>query len=291
MVKKKILIIGAAGNVCLEVLNRLKIEDVEIRVAARNPERAQSLIEKDTEVVAFDYYRPETFSNVVKGIDRMLLVSPPAHLKLQQHVKMVIDQARKQGVKHIVNISGFEIQDDAHPMRIIEDYIEKSGMDYSFLRPNCYMQYFSTYFRQSIIDEGLIKMPAQNARTSFVDMRDVADAAKILLLKDNLDSTTYTLTGKKALNLHDVADILSDVLGRNIQYQEISEEEYKRYLKLGGWMDASIDASISLCRVVKLGWNAVITSGLPIILQREPRSFRDFAVDYAECWNEPVAVI
>lgn len=285
---KNILIIGAAGNVCIEVINLLSKKDVNIRIACRNPGRAQKMNIPSAEIKEFDYHHPESFQNLFEGIDNWLLVSPPAHLRLHHQIGKMVEIAKKAGVKNVVNVSTLGIQDDTDPMRQIEKYIEDSGMHFTFLRPNTYMQHFNTYFRQSIIEEDAIRLPAGEARTSFLDLRDAAEVAEIELTKTQLENKTFLLTGNDALSLFEIADIFTEELGRKIEYKEVDENEYRVMLKTDGWYDESIDASISLCHFVKQGWNAMITSGVVDILGREPNTFRNYIKDYAEHWVVPL---
>ena len=285
---KSVLVIGARGNVCLEVIKILSEMGIKVKVGARKTEKAKAMNLTNAEIHHFDYCKPETFGTIFKDVDNWLIVSPPAFLRIQNCVMKVIDHAKENGVKNIVNISQLGIQDDEHPLRIIENHIENSGMKYSFLRPNCYMQYFNTYFRQSIIEDNAIKLPAGTAKTSFVDMRDVAEAASKLLLKDELKNHTYRLTGSEALNMYSIAEIMTEKLMRKIDYFEITEEQYRILLQFDGWHESSIDESIKLCRFVKQGWNSVVTDGVFDILGKEPRTFREYVNDYANYWNELV---
>ena len=285
---KNILIIGAAGNVCIEVIKLLSKKDIKLRIACRNPEKAQHMNIPHAEISAFDYLHPESFQNLFEGIDNWLLVSPPAHLNLQHQIGKMVELAKKEGVKNVVNVSKLGIQDDKHPMRQTEQFIEDSGMHFTFLRTNTYMQNFNTYFRQSIVEEGAIRLPAGDARTSFLDIRDGGEAAEIELLKNQLENKTYQLTGKEALSLFDVAKLFTEELNRKIEYREVNEEEYRVMLKIDGWYDVSIDAAIDLCRFVKQGWNAIITSGIVDILGREPNTFRNYIRDYTENWAVPL---
>jgi len=286
---KNILVIGAAGNVCIEAVKLLANKDVKLRIACRDPEKAKSMKIRNSEFKNFDYLNDDSFKDLFKGIDSWLLVSPPSHLNLHHQVGKMAELAVKAGVKNVVNVSALGIQDDNHPMRQIEQYIEDSGMHYTFIHPNCYMQNFNMYFRQSLVEEDAIRLPAGKAKTSFVDLRDVGKVTEIELLKDELKNKTFELTGPEALNLFHVADIFTDVLGRKIEYKEVDEDEYKAILQMDGWYDSSIDASINLCRYVKQGWNAVITSGVYDILGREATTFKDYAHDYADHWTVRVA--
>lgn len=287
--KRKVLIIGAAGDICLETVKILSAKyNVDIRVGAREPERAKSMNLPDVEIMHFDYTNPETYDEVFYNIDNWMLVSPPAHLQIQAHVNNVINHAKMAGVKHIVNISSFGIHDDKHPMRIIESHLEDSGMDYTFLRPNCYMQYFTSYFRQMIAEDDTIRLPAKESKTSFVDMRDVADSAARLLTMDHQENKTFQLTGRRALNMYEISQIFTEILQRKIYYTQISEEEYESILLLDGWTERSINASLKYCRLVKQGWNAVITNGVFDILGRDPRTFEEFVKDHKEYWKARV---
>jgi uncharacterized protein YbjT (DUF2867 family) len=135
--KKNVLVIGATGTVSYEVLKVLANYDVNVRLGVRNPDRAQAMELPKVEIKQFDYCDPESHDDVFENIDTWLLVSPPANFRLQKCVNTVIDHACNMGIKQIVNISKLGIQDDNHPMRMIEDHIENSCMNYTFLRPNC----------------------------------------------------------------------------------------------------------------------------------------------------------
>lgn len=285
---KNILIIGAAGNVCIEAVKLLADKDVKLRIACRDPEKAKSMNIANSEFKNFDYLNDDSFKDLFKDVESWLLVSPPSHLNLHHQIGKMVEIAVKDGVKNIVNVSALGIQDDSHPMRQIEQFIEDSGMNYTFIHPNCYMQNFNMYFRQSIVEEDSIRLPAGKAKTSFVDLRDVGEIAHIELMRDALGCKTYELTGQEALNLFHIADIFTDVLNRKIEYKEVDEDEYKAILQMDGWYEASIEASINLCRYVKQGWNAVITSGVNDILGKEPRKFVDYVKDYADQWTVPV---
>jgi len=288
---KNILIVGAAGNVCIEAIKLLENSDVNLRIACRDPEKAKRMSIPNAEFKHFDYLNANSFNNLFHDIENWLLVSPPCHLNLQQQVGNMVSIAAKAGVKNVVNVSALGIEDDSHPMRQIEQCIEDSGMNFTFLQPNCYMQNFNIYFRQCIIEENAIRLPAGKAKTSFVDLRDAGEAAKVELMKDELKNKTFQLTGPESLNLNQVADIFSGGLGRKIEYKEVDEGEYRAILEMDGWHSASIEGSINICSYVKQGWNSLITSGISNVLGREPRTFKQYVNDYAEYWAIPVAEV
>ena len=183
----KTLIIGATGSVGFEVAKGLNKLNKSVKIAVRNPERAKSIDLENVKYIHFEYMKPETFENAFKGIKNLLLISPPSYLKIQDSVISAIDSAITNGVELIVNVSAISVESDLDkPMKMIEDHIKKCNVNSIFLRPNCYMQNFKDLFRNLIIEENEISVPANNAKICFVDIRDVADVAVKALTDDKL---------------------------------------------------------------------------------------------------------
>lgn len=282
----QILIIGATGSVGLEVAKRLSKLKVPVKIAVRNPERAKSLNLKGVEFVQFDYSAQESFDQAFANVDKVLLVSPPSNLKLHKNVKDAIDHAIKKGVKLIVNISAISIESDLEkPMKEIEAHIIKSKINYVFLRPNCYMQNFRDLFKDFIIKENQITVPADDGKVCFVDVRDVADVAVEALTDDKFKNKIFSLTGNQSINMHVVAYLFSDVLKREIEYNKVSKSEFEKILKSAGWPASTIEGTIQVCSHVKTGRTDVITNDIQKILGREPIRLEKFISDYMDNWS------
>jgi uncharacterized protein YbjT (DUF2867 family) len=280
-----ILVIGATGSIGLEVAKRLVDLNESVKVAVRDPERAKSINLSGVEFVAFDYHQPETFETVFLGIDKVLLVSPPSYLNLEEKVISAVETAIKKGVKHFVNISAISIDSELDkPLKKIENYLKDSDADTVFLRPNCYMQNFKDLFRDLIIEENQISVPAKNSKICFVDVRDVADVAVKALTDETLKNNTYNLTGGKSLNMHVVAHLFSEELNRDIEYNDITEEYFEKSLKAAGWPAGTIKGTIDLCSHVKSGETDFVSNDIKNILGREPIKFEQFVKDYSDNW-------
>ena len=281
----KILIIGATGSVGFEVAKRLVNLNEPVKIAVRNPDRAKSIKLKKVEFVQFDYHDTSTFANALENVKKVLLVSPPSYLKIQDSVISAIDAAINAGVKLIVNISAISIESKLDkPMKEIEDHIKNSKVDSVFLRPNCYMQNFNDLFRNLIIEENQISVPANNAKICFVDVRDVSDVAVKALTDSKLKNNTYKLTGKRSLNMHVVAHLFSEELHREIEYNSISEQLFEKSLITAGWPAGTIEGTLQLCSHVKSGETAQTTDDIEKILGREPIKFEKFIRDYSDNW-------
>jgi len=282
----KILIIGASGSIGLEVAKKLIKKEQPVKIAVRDPERAKKLNLSNAEFVKFDYLNSDTFNTAFEKVKKLVLVSPPSYLKIHDYVINAIDTAIKNGIELIVNISALSIESDLDkPMKQIEDHIKKSGIDYVFLRPNCYMQNFNDLFRDLIVSEEEITLPVDNVKTSFVDVRDVAEVAALALNDDNLKNKTFKLTGKQLLNLHVIAYLFSDALNKEINYRNISNEMFEKILKSAGWPSGTIEGTLQLCSHVKKGTTSVVTDDLEKLLQREPIKFQKYINDYLDIWK------
>jgi len=283
---EKILIIGATGSVGFEVATRLTNINQKVKIAVRDTEKAKSINIKNAEFIHFDYHQPKTFNNAFESVEKVLLVSPPSYLKIQDNVIDAIDSAIDNGVKLIVNISAISVESELdHPMKQIEDHIKNNNIDSVFLRPNCYMQNFKDLFRNLIIEDNQISVPAEDSKVCFVDVRDVADVAVKALTDDTLRNNTYKLTGQQSMNMHVVAHLFSERLNRNIDYNNISDELFEKTLRTAGWPASTITGTMQLCSHVKSGETAVKSNDIEQILGRAPIKFEQFINDYADNWS------
>ncbi|MBK7104702.1 MAG: NmrA family NAD(P)-binding protein [Ignavibacteriae bacterium] len=284
--KDKILIIGASGSIGLEVAHKLIDKNLPVKIAVRDPEKAQKMNLKNTEFVKFDYFNSETFSSTFENVQKLLLVSPPSYFGIQDNVMNAIDSAIQNGVELIVNISAISIESELDkPMKLIEDHIMKSKIPFVFIHPNVYMQNFNEIFRDFIVSEEEISIPTDSAKVSFVDVRDVADVAVQALLDDKLKNNTYSLTGKQALNLHVVSYLFSEALGKEIKYKNISEDVFEKLLQSANWPSGTIKGTLQLCSHIKNDEIDFVTDDIQKILNKEPIKFQQFINDYLYIWK------
>jgi uncharacterized protein YbjT (DUF2867 family) len=282
---EKNLIIGATGSVGFEVSKRLSELQEPVKIAVRDPEKAKSINLENVELIHFEYQNPETFNSTFENVNKIFLVSPPSYLNLQDDVIKTINFAIDKGIKYIVNLSAISVESDTDkPMKKIEEHIVKSGIDYVLLRPNFYMQNFNDLFRDFIIHEDKIIAPAGDSKTGFVDIRDVADVSVKVLLDNQFQNNTYKLTGQKLLNMHVVAYIFSECLNKEIEYNNVSEELFKKTLYSAGWPAGTIEGTLQLCQHVKKGETNIVTDDMKNILGKEPISFEKFVKDYSKIW-------
>jgi uncharacterized protein YbjT (DUF2867 family) len=280
-----VLVTGATGNIGREVLRALADRGVAVRAGARTPSRVEA--RPGVTPTLLDYDQPDTFAAAFDGVDGLALLMPPfSPADELMQARMLVDAARKAGVQHIVKLSVMSA--DANPQsahRQAELYIEESGIAYTHLRPNFYMQNFNMYYADDV-RRGEIYLPAGDGKQSLVDSRDVGDAFAVVFTTPGHQQSAYNLTGAEALDHYEIAAILSRALSRDVTYVAPSADEYRETMQAKGVPEAQIESIIALYDgIVARGWAATIAPELGQLLGRTPRSFEQYAQDYAHLFR------
>ncbi len=284
--KSKILITGATGRIGSELVRLYIQRGITVRVATRNPTAIASNLSASTEIVEFDYEKPKTFAPALKGIEKVFLVARPGDNHSDKAVEPFIEEAIKSNVKHIVNLTAMGVEtDNSFILRILEKTIEDSGIQFTHLRPNWFMQNFNNPpFLNEILSTGKLRLPAGDAKVSFIDVRDIATAAYTILNSDLHLGKAYTLTGKESLNYYDVFERLSVVTGKKFEYVPVSEETAHEGLIKRGVPSGLIERWIGFYRKVRQGFCSPVIEDLELIIGRMPILFDQYAKDFSGSW-------
>src|SRR5947207_6632159 len=221
---KPVLVTGATGTIGRDVARQLSGKGVPVRAGVRDKAKARKQFGADIAAVSFDFEDEKTFSGALEAVEKVFLLPPllPNQLKV---MNAFVDAAKGTGVRHIVKLSAIGVDDERRPTAIKwhaenEQHIRESGLAFTFLRPNSFMQNFITYFPPR---DGTIYLPWGNGKASLVDARDIAAVAAEALTSEGHEGKTYTLTGPAALGIAEVASILSEVADREINYVDVPE--------------------------------------------------------------------
>jgi uncharacterized protein YbjT (DUF2867 family) len=282
----QVLVIGATGSVGSELVTQLGRKGEKVRAATREPAARRSP-DNAVEFVEFDFERPETFVSTLAGADRVFLIARPGDDHADRVAFPLIDEMKQQGVRHVVNLSamGVETLDD-FALRKVERYLEESGIGFTHLRPNFFMQVFSTGpLLLDIRSTGGIHIPAADAKLSYIDARDIAAVAAAALTEQGHVDKAYTLTGGQALDHHEIARDISDATGKKVQYVAITEEAALSALASAGLSPDRAERLIGFYRLVRQGFCAPVSSDVQAVLGRPPISLAQFANDQSSCWS------
>lgn len=282
----RVLVIGATGSVGSAVVDELIRAGQKINAATRTPQSVGSSNDS-VENVEFDFERPLTFEKALTGVDRVFMIARPGDDHADVVALPFIDEMQRLNVSRVVNLTamGAETRDDM-ALRKIERYLEDSGLGFTHLRPNFFMQVFSTgLLLADIRSTGGIHIPAADAKLSYIDVRDIAAVAARALIDESHIGKAYTLTGGSALDHYEIAQHISDAADRRIDYVPISEDTARSGLERAGLSASRTERLIGFYRLVRQGFCAPVSVDVEAILGRHPISFTEFANDFASCWR------
>lgn len=294
--EKTILVTGATGTVGSEVVKQLAAisssSGHKIRAAVHSKNKTGQLGDKRVEIVDLDYTKPETVAYALNSVDKIFLQTLPTP-NVTDISSNLVNEAKKNSVKYIVKLSAIGASDSESRSTILrlhgeeEKIIEDSGIPYTFLRPP-FMQNFVTQFGHTIRTQNAFYVPAGDAKMSFVDTRDIGAVAAVMLTNTNHgasqqhENKAYDITGQDALSYRQVADILSNEVGKKISYIDITEDDARTGMKQIGMDEWFINIMIELFRIIRAGYGSETTTAVEHITGRKPISFAQFAKDYAE---------
>jgi uncharacterized protein YbjT (DUF2867 family) len=275
-----ILVTGATGKVGRELVKELRSAGAPFRVGARSPEKVSEM-----DAVLFDFDRPETFGPALAGADKLFLLTSGG----TQREAAVVDAARKAGIKHIVKLSVWDAEKDAFVLgrhhRAVEQKIEASGLPWTFLRPNSFMQNFTTAHAPPIRSQGAFYPYGHDAKISVIDARDIAAVAATALTGSGHAGKAYKLSGPEALTNQQMAQKLTKAIGKTVKFVDLPDTEYVKALVAAGVPPAYAEALADLSRYYTTRAGALVTPEVERVIGRKPISFDQFVRDYAGVWQ------
>lgn len=285
---QKVLVTGATGTVGREVVTRLTVAGVNVRAAARNP-RMLALPEDRVQTFAMDLRNPADLDRALEDVDRLLYVSPLDE-SMVEHAALMVERAQSHGVRHLVRLSALGVD---YPKEItlgkvhgeVERIIRGSGVEWTFLRPNSFMQNFVTYWGESIRNQNAFFIPQGQGRVSIIDARDIADVAVAVLTEDGHSGKAYELTGPEALSNTDIAKTLTDVLGREISYRNIPPNDARSALIAQGMSEWMVNVILELFEMSAADEAAEVTGVVEQLTGKPPIRFEAFARDFSHAFK------
>lgn len=274
-----ICITGASGTLGGQIIRQLTSEKIPFRGAYFSEEKAQAARLKGIEAVTIDYNRPETLQEGFQDCEKLFLLGPnvPDQTALELNA---VEAAKAVNISHIVKQSvmgaagkEFSLAKVHHP---VEEAIESSGIAWTFLRPNSFMQNIVTFMKGTIDAEKTIYSSSGMAKISHVDVRDIAAVAVRALLESHHHGQAYTLTGPEALTYDELAGELSKALGRTIRHIDLSPSDLRDGMLAEGISDVIADRMLDLERYFREGHAGCLTDDIKQVTGRKPGRYSDY---------------
>jgi uncharacterized protein YbjT (DUF2867 family) len=278
-----ILVTGFNGKVGFEVARKLKEKEIPFKCAVRNVERAKHEFGEVYEFTALDFADPGTFGNALQQVDKIFLIYPPGD-KIE--FEEFLEQAKVKGISHIVYLSVKDVQflPFIHHFKN-EKLLKKLGIPYTYIRAGYFMQNLNDFLLDELKERQRIFVPAGKGKTSFVDTRDLAEVVVHAFQElERHENKKYVITGDKALDFYQVADIMSEVLGFPVQYTNPSVKEFKEFMLKKGVDEAFVNVVIGIHFPTKLGMAKGITYDYEEITGTKPTNIRTYIKDYKGKW-------
>jgi len=281
-----VLVTGATGRVGRVVVDELLDEGVPVRALTRRPETAR--LPAAVEVVSGDLTVPESLDAALQGVGAVFLVwtVPPATApavveRLATHARRVVFLSSPHRTPHPF----FQQPNPAAALHAdIERLIAASGLASTVIRPGMFASNALYWWAAPIRDAGVVRWPYGAAETAPIDERDVASVAARALYEDGHAGGDYVLTGPDSLSQAEQVGIIGDVIGRRIQFEELSPEEFRRETA-GSWPPLVVDMLLAAWGAT-IGRPAFVTSAVSDVVGSPPRTFRQWVADHAAAFLE-----
>jgi uncharacterized protein YbjT (DUF2867 family) len=281
-----ILVIGALGNVGAEVVRELLNKNVSVRAADMDVEKVKARFGNAVQAVRFDFADASTFPDTFNGVKKIFLLRPPQISDVKRIMFPAIDAAKQAGVKQVVFLSLIGIENAKFvPHYKVEQYLTACGFNTTFLRCSFFMQNLNTVHRQEIRERNEIFVPVGNAKTSFIDARDIGAVTATVLTQAGHKNKNYDLTGSEALDYWQASNIMSNVLGKAITYRNPNPLQFFIETMRRGTPFAFAVVMMGLYTSTRFGMAEPVTDEVENLIGRKPITFQQYVMDYKESWS------
>jgi len=278
-----ILIIGATGTIGREVVSQLAGSDVRVRAMTRNPQAAK--LPRGVDVVQGDLTDPDSIERAVDSVECVFLVwtappdaAPETIARIAKHARRLVYLTAPHKTPHPF----FQQPNAVQRMHAAnESAIEASGLRWTFVRPGMFAANTIMWWGQQIRSGDVVRWPYANAPTAPIDERDVAAVVVRALLDEQHDGGDYVITGPESLTHREQVQIIGDVLGRSLRYEEMSPGDFR----------AMFGAAAGAANMLLNAWSAAIgqpaymTRTVETITARPARTFREWATDHRSAFE------
>ncbi|SHN27617.1 NmrA family NAD(P)-binding protein [Mucilaginibacter sp. OK098] len=287
--KKYITVFGATGKIGAALIEYLSGAEHPVIAVTRNKSKVAAM--PFVEWMEADMADKESLYKTMENSKALFLLSghSPNFVEEQGNVIAV---AREQGVKHIVKLSSGGA-DEKSPFYIpglliarvhadVETILKASGIAYTILQPNGFMQNWLGALSNSVKNQRKIYEATGDGKRAYLDLRDISEVAfKVFTEPEQHINKSYLLTGGEALNFSQIAVIISKVVGENVTYVRLSSDEARQQMEQKGMPEMAVKSLLLYAEAQRSGKTPFVSDIVPQILNKPARTVADFIKDYA----------
>ncbi|MBF9239753.1 NmrA family NAD(P)-binding protein [Hymenobacter sp. BT683] len=288
-----VLVLGASGTIGRQVVKDLEGQAVNVRITSRNQETVEQFRREGKDWHYLDLDDPRTFALALAGVDRVFLLTGYTVAMLTQS-KTLVDAAKKAGVRHIVHVGVFAQWDttDAHFAwhQLIEKYIEASGIAWTHLHPNMFMEVFTGLY----IPKNLTYTSYwDDRRVGYIASSDIAAvAAKALVDGPERHGGQHYWLSVETFNGQEIAALLSEVTGLEIKHEDKGLEGFKELIETllangaeSWYAKANIDFVTQMLDG-RMSYMSMVQNDIPYVLGRPAKTLREFLQEHKAAIRE-----
>ena len=274
-----ILLTGATGKTGSATAKALNERGIKFRALIRNEEKREDIESLGGEVIIGSIENKEAVDQSMVDVETALILLPNSENQLSLE-KQLVDSAKQAGANRIVKMSSIEATPDAtSPIPRLhlesEEYIQQSGLDWTMVKPNFYMQNLLAS-AATIKDQGKIFLPMGEGKTGMIDTTDVGKVLAKVLSEDGHESMNHEITGPEILSFFEVAEIFTQGLGKQVDYVDVPLAAYKETLGQFLTNQWHLDAVIDLFKGIADGGIEEKTDTYSNLMGESPKSLSQF---------------
>ena len=260
--EKKILVLGGTGKTGSRIITRLTQLGLPVRLGSRTAE------------IPFNWEDSSNWNQVLENVKAIYITFQPdlAIPGAAACIELFTRMAVENGVERLVLLSGRGEEEAQH----CEQIVQRAGIDWTILRSSWFFQNFSESYLLEDVLSGQVILPVGNIGEPFIDTEDIADVAVAALTGEGHQGQVYELTGPQLLTFKEVISGIAKGTGKEIQYKQVSPDEYTSILIANQVPQAYIDLLSYLFTQVMDGRNASLGDGVQRAIHRDPANFSAF---------------
>lgn len=281
-----ILVTGATGHygkAAIDFLLKKGISANNITALVRDESKAEDLKNKGINLKVGDYDNYNSLVEAFENVDKLLLVSSTDISKREKQHQNAINTAKEAGVKHMVYTSfARKNETETSPLALLakshietEKNIKAAGIPYTILDNNLYFDTIPMFAGEKVLETGIF-FPAGDGKAAFALRNDMAEAAANILTSEGHENRTYSFSNTENVSFQQIADILGELKGKDIQYISPDVKTYKDTLSKAGVPVEYAELFTGFGEAIQQGEFTSENTDLSKILGRKPLSLKEF---------------
>lgn len=276
-----IAVTGATGNlgqlIVMDLVNR--VEPERVAVVVRSPQKAVQIAPDGVEIRQGDYDDYESLVAAFAGINTLMFISNSDVQKRMTQHENVINAAKAAGVGHVMYTSYIDINGEgplAQTHLATEEMIKGSGLPFTFLRNNLYMDLYVKEV-QWAMETGVYRSANKDAGVTYITRADIGRVAATVLTTEGHEGEAYDLVGPTVVRPADFAQIAAQISGKPVSFEQITWDELPAYFTGRGMPSQMVYVGVMLEKLISTNVLAVESEDVAEITGIPPIDFRSFA--------------